>query len=80
MAAGVILTDYLLLGAVCAEVHFYLGKDGGEVLAAVSLEEGELKQLVVDGHWSEELGVRNAAGIASGSSAVSGAGADFKES
>lgn len=52
VAAGVILTDYLLLGAVCAEVHFYLGKDGGEVLAAVSLEEGELKQLVVDGHWS----------------------------
>ena len=52
VAAGVILMDYLLLGAVCAEVHFYLGKDGGEILAAVSLEEGELKQLVVDGHWS----------------------------
>ena len=52
VTAGVILTDYLLLGAECAEVHFYLGKDGGEILAAVSLKEGKLKQLVVDGHWS----------------------------
>ena len=58
MAAGVILTGYLLLGAAGAEVHFYFGKDGGQVFAAVTLEEWKLQQLVVDG-GGRHMGVRS---------------------